>query len=234
MTKFIVVTGASKGIGRAAADALAGSGWTVLGIARHEPDSFPGQFMTADLSDFEATAEVASRLAHRDDVLGIVNNVGASKHEHFESVEPRAFFELMNVEPALQLTQALLPAMRQARFGRIINITSLVTRGLPFRTSYAAAKSTLESLTRTMAIELARDGITANAIAPGPTETELFRANSPAGSEGEKRFLAHVPVGRFAQPQEIAAAIAFLASDSAGFITGQTLFVDGGSSLGTL
>jgi len=74
MTKFIVVTGASKGIGRAAADALAGSGWTVLGIARHEPDSFPGQFMTADLSDFEATAEVASRLAHRDDVLGIVNN----------------------------------------------------------------------------------------------------------------------------------------------------------------
>ena len=236
MTKFIVVTGASKGIGRAAADALAGSGWTVLGIARHKPDSFPGQFMTADLSDVEATAEVASRLAHRGDVLGIVNNVGASKHEHFESVEPRAFFELMkvNVEPALQLTQALLPAMRQARFGRIINITSLVTRGLPFRTSYAAAKSALESLTRTMAIELARDGITANAIAPGPTETELFRANSPAGSEGEKRFLAHVPVGRFAQPQEIAAAIAFLASDSAGFITGQTLFVDGGSSLGTL
>src|SRR3989442_4616949 len=142
MTKFIVVTGASKGIGRAAADALAGSGWSVLGVARHKSDSFPGQFMTADLSDVDATAEVASRLAHRGDVLGIVNNVGASKHEHFESVEPRAFFELMkvNVEPALQLTQALLPGMRQARFGRIINITSLVTRGLPFRTSYAAAK----------------------------------------------------------------------------------------------
>jgi NAD(P)-dependent dehydrogenase (short-subunit alcohol dehydrogenase family) len=85
-----------------------------------------------------------------------------------------------------------------------------------------------------MAIELAADGITANAIAPGPTETELFRANNPQGSEGEARYLSKVPMGRFAQPKEIAAAIAFFAGEDAVFITGQTLFVDGGASLGSL
>jgi NAD(P)-dependent dehydrogenase (short-subunit alcohol dehydrogenase family) len=85
-----------------------------------------------------------------------------------------------------------------------------------------------------MAVELAAHGITANAIAPGPSETELFRASNPPGSEGEVRYLRSVPMKRFAQPEEIAAAIAFLAGEKAGFITGQTLFIDGGSSLGSL
>jgi 3-oxoacyl-[acyl-carrier protein] reductase len=122
--------------------------------------------------------------------------------------------------------------MQAARFGRIINVTSLVTLGLPFRTSYAASKAALESLTRTVAIEQAEYGITANAVAPGPTETELFRANNAPGSDGEARYLAQVPMKRLGAATEIAAVIAFLASDAAGFVTGQTLFVDGGASLG--
>ncbi|HEX6547022.1 MAG TPA: SDR family oxidoreductase [Bryobacteraceae bacterium] len=122
----------------------------------------------------------------------------------------------------------------QKKFGRIISVSSLVTRGLPFRASYAAAKCALESMTRTMAAELAAEGITANAVAPGPTDTELFRINNPSGSNSEKRYLAKVPMGRLARPEEIAAAIAFLAGENASFITGQTLFVDGGASLGSL
>jgi 3-oxoacyl-[acyl-carrier protein] reductase len=236
MTRTIAITGASRGIGRAAADALATDGWTIIGIARRKPPYFPGMFIEADLADPEHTDVVAKDLVANGHVLGIVNNVGMALQETIDHVDLEAFTTVMdlNVRPALQLTKALLPGMRTARFGRIVNITSLVTRGLAYRSSYAAAKAALESITRTMAIELAADGITANAVAPGPTETELFRANNPHGSEGEARYLTHVPVRRFAHASEIAAAIAFLASKNAGYITGQTLFVDGGASLGSL
>jgi NAD(P)-dependent dehydrogenase (short-subunit alcohol dehydrogenase family) len=99
-------------------------------------------------------------------VAGIVNNVGVARHESVDAVDPDVLAMVMdlNVRPALHLTQALLPGMRAVKFGRIINMTGLVTRGLAFRASYAAAKAALESLMRTMAIERAADGITANAL----------------------------------------------------------------------
>jgi 3-oxoacyl-[acyl-carrier protein] reductase len=234
MHRSIVVTGASKGIGRAASEFLAADGWHVIGVARHAADHFPGEFVTCDLSDAAATEQLAKHLASRRELVGIVNNAGVARHEQFGTVTADAFASMLdiNLRPALVLTQAILPVMREAGFGRIVNVTSLVTRGLPFRTSYAASKAALESMTRTIAIEHAAHAITANAVAPGPTETELFRSNNPAGGEGEARYLAQVPMKRLGQPQEIAALIAFLCSAHAGFITGQTIYADGGASLG--
>jgi NAD(P)-dependent dehydrogenase (short-subunit alcohol dehydrogenase family) len=122
--------------------------------------------------------------------------------------------------------------MRDRGWGRIVNLSSLVVLGVANRTAYAAAKAAMMSFTRTWALGRAQTGITVNAVAPGPTETELFRQNTPAGSEAEQRFLSLVPMKRFGKPEELAAAVAFLLSEDAGFITGQTLFVDGGASVG--
>lgn len=234
MRKAIVVTGASKGIGAAAARRLAADGWSVIGVARTAPHTFDGEFIECDLADADATAALCALLSRRRDIVGVVNNVGAAKVEKVGEVDPARFAAVLdfNLRPTLQLTQALLGNMRAAGFGRIVNVSSLVVRGLPYRTSYAAAKAAVESLTRSFAVELAGEGITANSVAPGPIETELFRSNNPAGGEAEARYLAQIPMGRLGRPEEVGAAIAFLCSDAAGFITGQIISVDGGASLG--
>lgn len=234
-TCVTVITGASKGIGLATANRLKVTGHQVIGLARHKPEHpFPGEFIEVDLANAEATATVAEDIARQYSVSHLINNVGISRSETLEEVNIEQFAAILdlNLRPAIQLTQAFLPAMRAGHYGRIVNVSSLVVVGLPLRTSYAAAKAGLISMTRTWASELATTGITVNAVAPGPTETELFRANSPVGSASEQRFLQRVPMQRLAQPNEVAAAIAFFASDEAAYVTGQTLFVDGGSSLG--
>jgi 3-oxoacyl-[acyl-carrier protein] reductase len=232
--RTVVITGASKGIGRALADRLAAEGHQVIGMARHADPTFPGELITVDLADAGATQAVVEELAARKRIDGIVNNVGVVRPQPLGEVSLADLAQVLdlNLRPALQIVQGVLPTMQAAQFGRIVNVSSLTVLGVSQRTSYAAAKAALISFTRTWALELATSGITVNAIAPGPTETELFRANSPPGSAGEARFLAIVPMRRLARPTEIAASIAFLLSEEAGFITGQTLFVDGGASIG--
>lgn len=232
-SRTFLVTGATKGIGLALSKRLVAAGHRVIGVAR-SPAAFPGDLVTLDLGDRAATDSALRELAQRYRVDGIVNNVGLVRPQRIGEIDLDALDEVfsVNLHPAIQTVQAFLPGMRERGWGRVVNISSLTILGITQRTAYAAAKAALVSFARTWALELATSGITVNSVAPGPTETELFRANNPPGSEGEQRYLAAVPMQRFGKPDEIAAAIAFLLSDEAGFITGQTLFVDGGASIG--
>lgn len=233
--RTFLVTGASKGIGRAISHRLADAGHHVVGLARRADDlAFPGTLVSVDLTDRQETASTLASLADHHSFDGIVNNIG------FVKLAPLSALALddlddafrLNLTPTVQTVQALLPAMREKGWGRIVNLSSMVVLGVPDRTAYAAAKSAVVSFTRTWALELAQHNITVNAVAPGPTETEMFRENTPAGSEAEKRFLSMIPLRRLGNPDELAAAVTFLLSEEAGFITGQTLFVDGGGSIG--
>jgi NAD(P)-dependent dehydrogenase (short-subunit alcohol dehydrogenase family) len=163
-----------------------------------------------------------------------VNNVGIVRPAPLEetSVEDLAAVLDVNLRSAILAAQALLPTMREAGFGRIVNIASRAALGKELRTAYAASKAGLIGLTRTWALELAAQGITVNAIGPGPIATELFRRANPDNSPRTRAIIEGVPVKRLGTPDDIAHAAAFFLDDRAGFVTGQTVYVCGGLTVG--
>jgi NAD(P)-dependent dehydrogenase (short-subunit alcohol dehydrogenase family) len=230
-----LITGASKGIGLATAHHLAARGDTPVGLARTSPNGFPGEFIPVDLGDRSATAEAIDQALAAGQLDGVLNNVGTVHPQMLGEIELddfEAVFDL-TVRSTIQTVQALMPGMIERGWGRIVNISSVVALGgVPGRSSYGAAKATMEHLTRIWGQELAPHGITVNDVAPGPVATDLFRQSNPEGSPGEARYLSMVPMGKLGTVDDIAAAVCFFMSDHAGWITGQTLRVDGGASIG--
>lgn len=230
-----LITGASRGIGLAIAVRLAESGGTVIGVARNRPKGgFPGPFFEIDLSNREETDRGLRDIIEAHPVDHLVNNAGYLIASTMDETTPQEFDTqiAVNLRAYVQCAQACLPAMRARGRGRIINIASRATLGRIKRTAYAAAKTGVISLTKTWALELAPSGITVNTIAPGPIATEMFQSNMPPGSPEYETVIAGIPMNRMGTPEEIAAAADFFLSDDASFVTGQTLYVCGGGSVG--
>lgn len=228
----VLITGATRGIGRATVKRIVAAGGEVIGIARRAPeDDFPGAFYACDLLDRDATARTLAQILVDHDIAGLVNNAGLNHVQRLEDVDLDRFDEVVgvNLRAAIQCAQAVVRGMRARRYGRIVNVSSRSALGRIGRTSYGAAKAGVVGLSRNWALELAPAGITVNAVSPGPTATEMFMRNN-AGLVEE--FKSGIPMGRLGEPDEIAAAIEFLLSRDASYVTGQLLHVCGGASVG--
>ncbi|MEQ8345643.1 MAG: SDR family oxidoreductase [Sneathiellaceae bacterium] len=234
-----LVTGAGRGIGAAIARRLAADGAHVVAADR---DAAAAQAVAAETGgealalDVTDSAAVQAAIARTGPFEILVNNAGVDQHAFFTQTGPADWQRLLavNLVAVFATVHAVLPAMQAAGRGRIVNIASEAGRlGSRGGSVYAAAKGGVIAFTKSIARENARFGITANCVAPGPVDTPLVRAGVEAG--GEKLLAALTGatlVGRLGRPEEVAAAVAYLVSDDAGFVTGETLGVSGGMGMG--
>lgn len=237
--RYALVTGASSGIGAATAAAFLDAGYDVVCLSRGRFASTSERVhnIEVDLGDATATHQAASEVTARFPITTVVHNAGAIRERPLEQVtlEDLEALTRLHVAAAISLVQAALPTMKQRRFGRIVLVSTRAVLGLAKRTVYSATKAGLIGLARTWALELGEYGITANAVAPGPIEaTRMFHEIIPEDSPKLPRITESIPVKRLGRPEDVARAILFFAAPEAGFITGQTLFVCGGTSVGSM
>ena len=224
----VLITGGASGIGRATAERCRADGYEALVIDRE------GDGIRADLSDPAATARALEVALRGGPITRLVNNVGVVRPG---PVEEQGLADLeavvsLNLRCALQCLQALLPGMRAARFGRVVNMSSRAALGKELRTVYAATKAGLNGMAKVWALELGPYGITANAVGPGPIRTELFDRANPADSPRTRAIVEAIPVRRVGEPEDVAQAVSFLLDARSGFVTGQVLYVCGGMTVG--
>ena len=232
---LVVVTGGSRGIGRAIVSHELARGRAVVNIDRQRPDPADGGIhIETDLADPAAIAAAFAAIAERGQVVGLVNNAAMAIARSLEETEAADFARLVpvNVVGAALCAQHAAKSMKAAGWGRIVNIASRAALGKADRTAYGATKSAIISMTRAWALELAPFGITVNAIAPGPIATELFTQVNPAGDPRTEALVASIPVGRIGQPADVARAAGFFLAEENSYVTGQTLYVCGGRTVG--
>lgn len=235
-----LVTGASRGIGRAVAQALAEQGAFVIGTATSEKGAQAisdylgeqGNGMVLDVTNAQSVEQVVKEIQQVHGGLDIlVNNAGITKDNLLMRMKEDDWNQVMdtNLTSVFRTSKAVMRGMMKKRAGRIINIGSVVgTTGNPGQANYCAAKAGLVGFTKSLAKEIANRGVTVNAVAPGFIDTDMTQALT---DEQKESIFSSIPAARLGKPEEIAAAIVFLASPGAAYITGETIHVNGGMSM---
>jgi 3-oxoacyl-[acyl-carrier protein] reductase len=223
--KVALVTGASRGIGRAIAEELARQGAKVIGTATTEEGAKKIGGLVLDARNAEQCDALIKEIG---DVAILVNNAGITRDNLALRMKDADWDEVIetNLRAVFRLSRAVMRGMMKARWGRIINITSVVAAaGNPGQANYAAAKAGVVGMTKSLARELGSRNITVNCVAPGFIDTDMTRALS---DEQKSALLGQIPLGRLGAPQDVAAAVAYLASPGGGYVTGAVLHVNGG------
>lgn len=233
-----VITGGNKGIGADLAERLLEQGYSVVSVARRAPEKKHAHLhsIEADLLDPAAVKQAAEQIKASFDITHLIHNAGLIWPNLLEEATPEDITGLaqLHLGSALSLLQASLPGMKERQFGRVMFNASRAALGAPTRTAYSASKAGMIGMARTWALELAQYGVTVNVVAPGPILTDNFWGIIEKDSPEQEALAKRIPVGRLGTVQDVTNAFLFFCNPENSFVTGQTLYVCGGASVGTL